>query len=766
MNPKKNKLVWNAVPTLFSVPNPPAKIEPKRRKIIRSPAIPTTKSSCDPRSTTTIETPSCSTPKTTPTTPTKYKRQIKQLRSKIWRMNKSKTSKENASRKIETLMNELRQYLPEETVSFIQTQVKVSKKTGHQIRWPLKDKMLALSLYYHSKKAYKLLSKMFKLPSKSTLQRTLQRSNVYPGFSEKVFSALKIKVNTLSEIDRNCAIVFDEMTLKVGLTYNSQLDKIEGFEDFGDMGPTKFVANHALAFMVRGLHSKWKQPVGYFLSSGPVAAPMLQNLVRNCIKKIHSIGLKVKVLICDQGTNNRSFLEKRECISIEKPFFEVDDQKIFCMYDPPHLLKNIRNNLMKQGFVSGDKRIQWCFIESFYEFDKQVGIRMAPKITENHIRLKPFASMRVNLATQILSHSVAAGISTYTAWGKLDAEAKFTAEFIDMFDKLFNCFNSNSVKSSQQFGHALNDSSGHHIFLNNCYEYLCDLKIEGSKRRLPCVEGWKLNIKSVQMLWENLKSEGFKFLLTNRLNQDCAENLFSIVRGRGGNRDNPNPEQFRAAFRQIIVEKLLVQSDSSNCRADVDRVLLDLASMSKGNVQNIVIRNEPASVLSTETMNLFDVMRLPNDVPLQNVAAYMAGYLLRKIKIECTTCVQKFVLSSIPEGDDMYVFLKEKAYKEQNTLVYPSKEFASVIEQIEKQYVLLFPNIMHSSKIMYRLVNAVRSSHDGIITCDDAECHSKIDLAVKLYLKVRLHASLRRANIRSTASGGKRNRKVLKLLNI
>ena len=30
MNPNKNKLVWNAVPTLFDVPNPPAKITPPR----------------------------------------------------------------------------------------------------------------------------------------------------------------------------------------------------------------------------------------------------------------------------------------------------------------------------------------------------------------------------------------------------------------------------------------------------------------------------------------------------------------------------------------------------------------------------------------------------------------------------------------------------------------------------------------------------------------------------------------------------------------
>ena len=35
------------------------------------------------------------------------------------------------------------------------------------------------------------------------------------------------------------------------------------------------MATHALAFMVRGLATKWKQPVGYFLSAGPVTGKTL-----------------------------------------------------------------------------------------------------------------------------------------------------------------------------------------------------------------------------------------------------------------------------------------------------------------------------------------------------------------------------------------------------------------------------------------------------------------------------------------------------------
>ena len=49
-------------------------------------------------------------------------------------------------------------------------------------------------------------------------------------FSEQLFDALKEKVQSMSE---QCA-VFDEMSLKCGLTYNVHTDSIEGFENLGN----------------------------------------------------------------------------------------------------------------------------------------------------------------------------------------------------------------------------------------------------------------------------------------------------------------------------------------------------------------------------------------------------------------------------------------------------------------------------------------------------------------------------------------------------
>ena len=137
----------------------------------------------------------------------------------------------------------LRVYLLENTVDFIETQINMSQRSKKGYRWAFKDKMIALSIYYQRRRAYKLLQKLFVLPSKSTLQRILQNTEIEPGFNEKLFKALKVKSESMLPADRLCTLVFDEMTIKDFLKYESGKDKIDGFEDLGELGSSHFIAN-------------------------------------------------------------------------------------------------------------------------------------------------------------------------------------------------------------------------------------------------------------------------------------------------------------------------------------------------------------------------------------------------------------------------------------------------------------------------------------------------------------------------------------------
>ena len=127
------------------------------------------------------------------------------------------------------------------------------------------------------------------------------------------------------------ALLFDEMSIKEFVQYRSATDRVEGFENLGEVGTSHFVANHALVFMVRGLYSKWKQPIGYVLRSGPVHKDKLIVLIKLCFEKLEETDL-VKVIICDQGSNNRSCFQNMK-VSASHPYITHKNPKIFCMYD-------------------------------------------------------------------------------------------------------------------------------------------------------------------------------------------------------------------------------------------------------------------------------------------------------------------------------------------------------------------------------------------------------------------------------------------------
>ena len=54
---------------------------------------------------------------------------------------------------------------------------------------------------------------------------------------------------------------------------------------------------------------------------------------------------------------------------------------------------------------------KWEHTIAFYDMDKQISIRMAPKITEKQVNVPAFITMKCSLAAQILSHSVVTDIS-------------------------------------------------------------------------------------------------------------------------------------------------------------------------------------------------------------------------------------------------------------------------------------------------------------------------------------------------------------------
>ena len=330
-------------------------------------------------------------------------RQAKQL-EKLRR--KQPVTTEQALAHLETV-------LPAKIVSFVRFQVKVSAAKPYGRRYSDEELMYSLTLYYQGARAYRQLRKRFILPSPRVLRNRMTHIQTLPGFQDTLLEVLKEQLEGAADQDKLVVLSFDEVHLRKKLTYVRWMDCVEGNEDFGGLGKTPRLADSALTFMVRGLTKRWKQPVGYFFSAGQAKAEVLEKLLEQMVRKVRQAGLVVAATVCDMGKPNQKLYDKLG-VTAESPQFEVDGIPVIAMFDVPHIFKNIRNCLFRQDVRMDDKTIMsWRHVKAFYHADSGRTIRAAPKLRRTHVLLGAFKKMKVKLATQVFSRTVASGMQLY-----------------------------------------------------------------------------------------------------------------------------------------------------------------------------------------------------------------------------------------------------------------------------------------------------------------------------------------------------------------
>lgn len=140
----------------------------------------------------------------------------------------------------------------------------------------------------------------------------------------------------MAQRDEVCGVLLVAISIKEGIYYNINKDKIDGFEDLGSYGKADKTANYVMVFMAKRLASKWKQTLGYILFSKNIRSEILKQMI-DCITKLKDTGLIPKFVICDRDVTNRSVCSKLN-ISHMSPY-TIHNQKVYFFYDTPHLLK-------------------------------------------------------------------------------------------------------------------------------------------------------------------------------------------------------------------------------------------------------------------------------------------------------------------------------------------------------------------------------------------------------------------------------------------
>ena len=352
---------------------------------------------------------------------------------------------------------------------FWQEQKKLFSRNSTGVRYHPMIIRFCLSLAAKSPSCYEELrnSGVLVLPSQRRLKDYRNAIKPDRGFQKGVIDVLKEETDSYFDVQRYVILLFDEMKVMANLVLDKTTGELIGFTDLGDpdlnfgaLEKVDMIASHALAFLVRGVCTDLKFGLAHFATTGITAAqlmPLFWEAV--CILET-TCNLWVIAATSDGASPNRRFYR------LHKPLDgDADGDVCYCtvnLYAPhryvyffsdaPHLVKTTRNCLKSSGSGSNTRYmwnngqyILWQHITEIFYQDIDSGLKLLPKLTYEHVNLNAYSVMRVNLAAQVLSASVAAVLKSFGP-----PEATATAKLCEMVDSVFDCLNVRSMTEHER----------------------------------------------------------------------------------------------------------------------------------------------------------------------------------------------------------------------------------------------------------------------------------------------------------------------------
>ncbi|XP_077494730.1 uncharacterized protein LOC144105484 isoform X1 [Amblyomma americanum] len=684
------------------------------------------------------------------------KKRFEKLHSRSDRYRKalSRIRKRHDTRRVtqQEALNKLEPHLPQDLFELVKAQIRLCSFPKSKKHWSKQIKQFALNLFFHSPKAYRFLREKLHLPHVRTLRRWLADIPMTPGIIPGAMDAIESITKDWPLQDKACCLLFDEISLKKNLMYDQSKDIVIGFTDDGNTRTSR-VANIALVMAVSGISRSWMQPVAFAASHNATSVLAMRKLLLDLIQQLQTKGLLVKAVICDQGSNNVS-LSRMLIHSIHEPYFVVNNRKIYFMFDTPHLIKCTKNNLRRHKLTIGSEVVDWTHIETLYKKTRHIDrasktpvehlkSRLAKKLKEQHIYRMPFADMRVKYATQVFSESVSVALLTLIAIQELPVDAKFTAEFTERMDKLFDCLNSSALKKQDdKLRYAMTEGSEHHVFLESCIDWIAQWHFGGPLDKQPhTIKGWQITIKALLLLWTDLKADfDYTHLFTRRLQQDPLENFFAIVRQKHGCNETPNVYQFVAAVKHIWIGQLFKLSQG-NCEVTTHAFLTNLESVSAVLSPSSTPSTSHSRQQGSGSSDLQASSQDAPDIVYENVVYHVAGTLVKSFLDQRTTeCTCEGTLLAADGGSlhgrhQFFALLKENGVPEHlfQSIAATSEACLNYIKKLDSAFRKEISCCAHLSNVSRNLVE--RMPNQQAVFCS-LGCKIKF---LKLFCRTRLH---------------------------
>ncbi|CAH1980464.1 unnamed protein product [Acanthoscelides obtectus] len=171
-----------------------------------------------------------------------------------------------------------------------------------RVRWSPEDIATAISLRSVSPKAYRYLRvNNYPLPALSTLRSWVSSFDVHQGILKSVITLMQKKSLDCTEADRICVLSFDEMYVSNKIEIDKKTEQI--------IGPHRCCQT----VMVRGLLSKWKQPIYYEFDQS-----MMKYIIEKIVAELFRANFIVVAITSDMGTGNTGLWSQLEEVGCSK----------------------------------------------------------------------------------------------------------------------------------------------------------------------------------------------------------------------------------------------------------------------------------------------------------------------------------------------------------------------------------------------------------------------------------------------------------------
>ena len=211
------------------------------------------------------------------------------------------------------------------------------------------------------------------------------------------------------------------------------------------------------------------------------------------------------------------------------------------------------------------------FIESLIDLQQSEGLKLGGnKLSKKHLMYEK-CKMKVNIAAQTLSSSVADAIQFLDENDVPEFQGSGpTISFIRKVDRIFDLLNSRNPRGKGFKAPMRRDNIGlMDLIINSTVSYLAGLTDENGQsmlwqRRETFVHVLITASQAVQALSKQLfgmRQFPFRYLLTYKTSRNYLQLLFNCAREKLGRNTNPDVQEIKHALRRILLHEAMVPTE-------------------------------------------------------------------------------------------------------------------------------------------------------------------------------------------------------------